>query len=754
MKRYWPVILLALLPLIPLWRAVFLGQAIGPFDQIQQMAPWNGPAPHQPWDVLQADGVLQFYPWRDLVFKAWSHGQLPLWNPYELAGTPLLANSQSAALYPPHVILGLLHFPTGLAITLLAWFHLFWAGLGTYLLTRRLGAIREGAAIAGASFQLSAFMISWTGLPSVITTVSWIPWALAFAWGMFHQPRSPARESALLAFSIGMMLLGGHLQFAAYGLMALAMLVVGLLAFRFKAVGIQPALFIVGACLLGFAVAAPQLLPVLKFSEYSSRKIDPTPDGYQAYASSAIQPFELLGVVYPKLSGDPGSNIPDIDAAPPYPAYWPQYVKRGANFAESAASIGPVVLLLLCFLPFARQKASALVPIGGVGLIGLLLALGTPLTWLTYFCLPGWSSTGSPGRAIVLFVLAACVFAGLGLREETASGKPDLKRFSPVGLFLALNLLLVIVMKSGLTTLTALYPDMRDSIGQIVQLSVREPLKVAMIVALLSAVVGALLVARNRQGRLAALVLASLVPALLVDGVLRFGDPSGLHVDGASSARVAIVNSAWDTTFAAPAFVPPNIGSLSGIHELAGYDSLVHRDSRKLLNDVDGGDAAPPANGNIVFVKPTATPSALADAGVTEIWTFTGAPSRSDWMIGQRGGTITKTPIEGPGRASTPSGKAEIIEETPTKLAVRATGPGKLVVRDRNMPGWLAKLDGQHVPLEGDLWREVELPAGEHRVEFNYVPPGFMPGVYLGFPAWLMLLAGFFLRNPKAESKT
>src|SRR5580704_4587150 len=88
LRRFWPMLFLALVPLIPLFRAVFMGEAIGPFDQIRQMAPWNGPKPTQPWDVLQADGVLQFYVWRDLVFDAYGKGQLPFWNSYQLAGTP------------------------------------------------------------------------------------------------------------------------------------------------------------------------------------------------------------------------------------------------------------------------------------------------------------------------------------------------------------------------------------------------------------------------------------------------------------------------------------------------------------------------------------------------------------------------------------------------------------------------------------------------------------------------------------------
>jgi hypothetical protein len=45
---------------------------------------------------------LQFYPWREYGFDLIRHGQLPLWNPYNGAGAPLLANYQSALLYPPN----------------------------------------------------------------------------------------------------------------------------------------------------------------------------------------------------------------------------------------------------------------------------------------------------------------------------------------------------------------------------------------------------------------------------------------------------------------------------------------------------------------------------------------------------------------------------------------------------------------------------------------------------------------------------
>ena len=137
LRILWPALALLVLTLVPLWRCVLGGENIGAWDEVRAVAPWNVKT-EDPWDVLQADSVLEFYSWRDQVFSAWSRGQLPLWNHFELNGTPLLANSQSGALYPPHILAGIAQLPAAPAMALLAWAHLFWAALGTYALCRRL----------------------------------------------------------------------------------------------------------------------------------------------------------------------------------------------------------------------------------------------------------------------------------------------------------------------------------------------------------------------------------------------------------------------------------------------------------------------------------------------------------------------------------------------------------------------------------------------------------------------------------------
>lgn len=775
MSRRWPiaVLILILVPIVPLWRAIFLGQAIGPFDQIHQFAPWLGPKPPQPWNVLQADGVLQFYVWRDLVFRAWGQGQLPFWNPYSLAGTPLLANSQSAGFYPPHVLIGVFHIPTGVGMMLLAWFHLAWAGLGTRTLVQKLGGSSFGGTLAGICFSLSPFMISWAVLPSVIATVSWIPWILACVVSVYfpdqskHSRGEAAKNATGLAFAVGMMFLAGHLQFAAYGIMATVLLTV-LLAFglgpsrseRLAHWPLVPTTFSVVALGLGAMLASAQLLPVLNYSQFSHRRGAPTAEGYAGYLKSAVQPFELQNLVSPNLLGNPQKFAVVAGNTLPNSAYWPMLAKTGANFAESAVTIGPFLLGLLCLFPWRRHFKNSL-PILIVGLIALLLAMGTGLNALLYFHVPGWSATGSPGRVIVLFILASCIIGGLASDRLQIPAKAGLARFSPV--------LVPFLGVVGCLLIGRIFPPPLDSsersqaVLQIAQECLRTeglPLLMALIVTVV-----ALVSAYQLEKPISrAMVLACPVALFLLFGGLETvptGDPGFLGKSSVTlsdpNARIAVVNGPWGIEAVAPALMPPNTPSAMGLHDLSGYDSLIHRDTVEMLRAIDGEDPAALANGNMMFTKVSANPAQLADAGVSEVWTRREMPQLGQPISSDSG--MLRYEISGPGRASTPMGPAKVESESLSSIRLTATGPGRLVLRDRNMPGWMAKVDGRHVPLLGSTWREVDVPAGSHTLEFNYVPPGFMTGLGVSAFAGLALAVIFFIssrltKRPVARSLT
>lgn len=758
-RRHWPIVFLALIPLLPLWKPMLTGEAIGPFDQIRQMAPWFGKSTSQPWDVLQADGALQFYGWRDLVFESWGKLQAPMVNPYQLAGAPLAANSQSGAFYPPHILFGLLHLPTSLAITLLAWLHLFWAGLGAFRLSRILGAREFGAVLAGAGFSLSAFMLGWLSLGSVPSTVAWIPWVLACVLHLVpaakratksdeppdSQPPQGLNLSAVaaLAACIGMMLLAGHLQFAAYGLLTALILTLALLSTNLRSpVAWRGAAASAIAVLLGIGIASTQFVEVLAFSKESHRRNVPTAEGFAAYQAGALTGAEAAGILFPTLLGNPTQPWEE-DA--PISSYYPAFEHRGANFAESATGVGALAFIGLLFVPWRRLRAAhwGLV---AAGAFALAMAFGTPVNQYLYFGVPGWSATGSPGRAGVLVVLVACVLAGVGftrIEVERPGWKQVRLTMLVGGVLVALNLVAAL---SHAVSLESWMPGVSaDAVRKIAFAGVSSAIP-GIAVVLLACTFGLQAMARRIRGAQGiVLVAAALTPFFTLGmGFIRSGD-SDLRVDLGAGAheRVAFLNGDWELLIAANAAMPPNTATIARIHDLAGYDSLMSRDSARILDEIAGGDASPAANGNIKFVKPGFDVAKLGEAGVTRIYSRTQLPGLQN--DASRLGLFSAA-IPSKGRAYTHAGPAEILEESCTGIHVKATGPGRLVVKDRAIGQWSATANGRPLDLKGETWLEVDLPEGESEVEFHVSPR--QP---LGTPIGLVLVGALAFAGRRAK---
>ena len=74
---------------------------------------------------------------------------------------------------------------------------------------------------------------------------------------------------------------------------------------------------------------------------------------------------------------------------------------------------------------------------------------------------------------------------------------------------------------------------------------------------------------------------------------------------------------------------------------------------------------------------------------------------------------------------------------------VRATSYGFLLLNELSYPGWNAYLDGQRVRVwrANYLFRAVEVPPGEHEVEFRFEPDSLKLGLALSLPTLALLLA-------------
>jgi hypothetical protein len=89
--------------------------------------------------------------------------------------------------------------------------------------------------------------------------------------------------------------------------------------------------------------------------------------------------------------------------------------------------------------------------------------------------------------------------------------------------------------------------------------------------------------------------------------------------------------------------------------------------------------------------------------------------------------------------------RATILSYAAERVVIESNSaePALLVLSDGDDPGWQATVDGEPSPIyrTNVLLRGVEVPAGEHIVEFVYRPVPWQQGLWLGAAGWLLIVA-------------
>ena len=319
--------------------------------------------------------MLQFVPWWSWAWETLLSGHLPLWNPLLGMGAPLLANYQSALLYPPNWIYFLL-FLVG-KVPAVAWgqalmvaIHLLWAGSGMACLARRLGLGVLAQAVAGLAFGLSGYLVARAGFLSINAAAAWLPWILLCLTPEPEENRPSRRRLLLLALCLALQLLAGHAQTTWYTWI-LAGLWAGYLAVAAYSRGAKAQIsgesvsvksgflhhlraasgrvlrawgFLALALLLAVGLSAAQLLPTGEYLLQSQRAaaVD-----YETAMTYSFWPWRLVTLLAPGFFGSPVQGD-----------YWGY-----ANFWEDAIYVGllPFLLVLAAVL---RRKPKPVEPVG------------------------------------------------------------------------------------------------------------------------------------------------------------------------------------------------------------------------------------------------------------------------------------------------------------------------------------------------------------------------------------------------------
>lgn len=366
---------------------------------------------------------LQFVPWWVQAWESLRQGALPLWNPLNGMGAPLLANYQTAFFYPPNWLLLPLVALGGAAgaawgLTLLAALHLAWAGLGMSLFLRRLNFPWLGQVIGGLAFGLSGYAVGRLGFFSMAWVYAWLPWVLLLADPLAVLParsavpaRLLARQVAGLAVGIAMPLLAGHAQLSWYSLLLAA----AWMGFRAWGCGgwraVLPAWARFGAAgLLAAGLAAVQLVPTFEYLRHSFRADQVDVETAMTYS---FWPWRFITLFSPDFYGSPASG--DYWG---YATYWEDHAYTGLlPLLLALATLGLLGRGLRRSRGEPRWALAAFAWAVIAAVFVLALGKNTPVFPFLYQYVPTFDMFQAPARFLILYALLLPLLAAVGLER-------------------------------------------------------------------------------------------------------------------------------------------------------------------------------------------------------------------------------------------------------------------------------------------------------------------------------------------------
>lgn len=368
--------------------------------------------------LVPGDGLTQNFGVRILIGRMLAAGQLPLWNPYIFAGTPLLASIYPGALYPPNWVFAVFSPTVAMNIVVVTTYHL--ALIGTYLYARKIGATRIGALLAGLAFTFGGYLVAHAGHTSRIAAAVWLPWILLAIEHLYLQFRW--RWVTLGAAFIALQLFAGEPQMnfytvlvcAAYGAFSLAFRPACETRLRFLGGAVAMSVF-------GLLFSMMQLLPERELLAMGER----AGISYEYFSGYSFPPLNVLTFIFPFFFG--GGMIE------PYRIpYWGQ-----STIDEACGYVGLLTLLLALAALFGSRYGTAsgsdrtkLIRFwSAAAAISLVLAFGAYLPFgLNHVLhrLPIYNLFRASGRHMYEFTFSLAILAGLGasllaqLDRETA----------------------------------------------------------------------------------------------------------------------------------------------------------------------------------------------------------------------------------------------------------------------------------------------------------------------------------------------
>ena len=769
----WLLVIFILVLVVFFWPFLLGGKLPIPADTIVGMYhPWRDIV----WDSFSAgvpfknflitDPVRQQFPWRQLAVDLIRQGELPFWNPYTHAGTPLLANFQSAVFYPLNLLYFFLDFyPTWVLQIVL---QSLLGGIFLYFYLRQLKLKKTACLLGTLSFSFSGFFIAWLEWGTVLQAGLWLPLILLSIEKILKtkNKKQKTRWSILLIFSLSSSLFAGHLQTSFY----LVLFSLIYLAWRLSQVKKDrlKLLLVFSIQYLVFSIlTSVQWLPTLQFIKLSARGFDQI--NWQK--PGWFIPWQnLVQFLAPDFFGNPTTLN-----------YWGIF-----NYAEFVGYIGVIPLIFAFYAIFWRRDRKNLFFVAFF-LVALSFALPTPWAKLPYKLKIPLLSTSQPTRLLFIVDFCLVILAALGL-DFLLARLNDIYHLGRKRVFA--HLLIFGFIYGTLWGFVLLTPRIWPSASWIANLAVSKrnlilPTAILGFFGSLVFITSEVAERTSRRWREKIVLGASLVVLLLVIfDLLRFGwkftpftkkdwlFPSTKTIEFLKKDQTIFRFMTTDRRLFAPNFSIPY-----KLQTVEGYDPLYLRRYGELIAASERGkpNISPPFGFNRI-ITPHNYQSRLIDLlnvkyvlslkdedsaklikvfqeGQTRVYENKNAFSRAfmvyDYRLAQNKQEaidllmdekidLAKTAIleeepEAPrrwadallrGERNEGKSNVSIVKYTSNQIIidVETDAPGILILTDSYYPGWKAKIEGEETKIyRVDYnFRGIIIPEGSHEVVFKY----------------------------------
>jgi hypothetical protein len=776
--------------LILFWDIPVLGHVQVPADIVLNDPVMQAVVPagfERPQNPLLGDHVYQFYVWHYLAAQAMHRGAIPLWNPYILAGQPLVANAQSALFYPINLLLFWLS--PGVVASLRVAFNILISGLFTFLFSRELQISQRGAVLAGMAFAFSGAVMVGPG-HAYASSLAWMP-LIFWSGEKLLNGRNPLRWGPMVSVGCGLSILGGHPETTFHILVTASLYFIGRVCLL-QASGLRKLAmlaFLALCMLLGFALGAVQWVPFGDLLRQSSPSTSTR--SRSLLAESVFYTWEwwpnattLATLLYPAFFGHPAD----------YNYAWP--FRNFQNYLEQSMYFGlaPFALAVGTVLSRARKRSSVLI-LAVLAVVAICIALRAP-GFEAINHLPVFDRTNNT-RFKWIFTFLGAVLAGFGfdeLEHSIDSIPAENKHIATVLAWVSVCVLGVF----GVISIYRLAADAHlgipthplfDLYSRTV-FAINRP-RIAVSVAAAWAILLLYLVCR-RSSRAKALVWPVLMSVTFVELItMAWGynttvPPGIIFPEIKLSKWLSQDHSVYRVLSIPPTFWP-NYPAVYGVYEVGGYDLPV----LKRYADVyaaQGGQGYRQAwapdwplvdwmnvkyvvspdtltldklelvmdeGGYKLYRNRNALPRAYLvynidvipdDQAVLELLVSGAFDFRRTAIVQKELPTNQAVALASPHPAVLPQNHVEIREFDFNTVGLYADteAAGMLVMSDVYAPGWEVYVDGRRQDLyrANYAFRGVFVPAGQHVVVFQYEPWGVRLGAWLSALGAVVIATG------------